>query len=159
MLSSRGSSPTQGSKPGSLKSPALAGRLFTTWEAHFYVVPITSITSIEMLGNTAECWYRVRWREQKAGAVGGVLGGGPLGEHAGCLQVYSGVHLVRFSLDALFLGCILGIFIYKRMPLPIKACPSVCLPHPSCWLCLDGISDSACVNFSWGFPEKLLDLA
>ena len=68
----------------------------------------------------------------EAGAVGRVLGGGPLGEHAGCLQVYSGVHLVRFSLDALFLGCILGIIIYKRMPLPIKACPRVCLSHASC---------------------------
>ena len=134
MLSSRGSSPTQGSKPGSLKSPALAGRFFTTsatWEAHFYVVPITSATSIEMLGDTAECWYGVRWREQKAGAVGRVLGGGPLRENAGCL-VDSGVHLIRFSLDALFLECILGIVIYKRMPLPIKACPNVCLPHANC---------------------------
>ena len=135
MLSSRGSSSTQGSKHGSLKSPALAGRFFTasaTWEAHIYVVPVTSITSIKMLGDTAECWYRVRWREQKAGTVSRVLGGGPLRDYAGCLQVYSEVHLVRFSLDALFLGCILGIVIYNRMPLPMKACPNVCLPHANC---------------------------
>ena len=134
MLSSRGSSSTQGSKHGSLKSPALADRFFTasaTWEAHFYVVPITSITSIKMLGDTAECWCRVRWREQKAVAVGRVLVGGLLREYAGYL-VYSGVHLVRFPLDALFLGCILGIVIYNRMPLPIKVCPNVCLPHANC---------------------------